>query len=146
MMHSSIEKYEKIAKIGEGSYGIVFKCRNRDNGQLVAIKKYVETEDDPLIKKIAMREIKMLKVGGFDLIFRFLTRPLIYYEIFPIQQLKHPNLINLIEVFRRKRKLHLVFEYCELTVLDILEKYPRGVPEAIIKRIMWQTINAVNFC
>lgn len=38
------------------------------------------------------------------------------------QQLKHPNLINLIEVFRRKRKLHLVFEYCELTVLDILEK------------------------
>lgn len=62
MMHSSIEKYEKIAKIGEGSYGIVFKCRNRDNGQLVAIKKYVETEDDPLIKKIAMREIKMLKV------------------------------------------------------------------------------------
>nr|XP_027194793.1 cyclin-dependent kinase-like 4 [Dermatophagoides pteronyssinus] len=122
MMHSSIEKYEKIAKIGEGSYGIVFKCRNRDNGQLVAIKKYVETEDDPLIKKIAMREIKMLK------------------------QLKHPNLINLIEVFRRKRKLHLVFEYCELTVLDILEKYPRGVPEPIVKRIMWQTINAVNFC
>ncbi|KPM10395.1 cyclin-dependent kinase-like protein 1 (CDC2-related kinase)-like protein [Sarcoptes scabiei] len=61
-MHSSIEKYEKIAKIGEGSYGIVFKCRNRDNGQLVAIKKYVETEDDPLIKKIAMREIKIVIV------------------------------------------------------------------------------------
>lgn len=47
-----------------GSYGIVFKCRNRENGQLVAIKKYLETEDDPLIKKIAMREIKMLKVSG----------------------------------------------------------------------------------
>ena len=31
-------------------------------------------------------------------------------------------------------------------LLDILEKYPRGVPEAMIKRIMWQTINAVNFC
>ena len=58
-----MEKYEKISKIGEGSYGIVFKCRNRDNGQLVAIKKYVETEDDPLIKKIALREIRMLKVS-----------------------------------------------------------------------------------
>jgi cyclin-dependent kinase-like len=57
-----MEKYEKISKIGEGSYGIVFKCRNRENGQLVAIKKYVETEDDPLIKKIALREIRMLKV------------------------------------------------------------------------------------
>lgn len=39
------------------------ECQNRDTGQLVAIKKYVETEDDPLIKKIALREIKMLKVS-----------------------------------------------------------------------------------
>ena len=122
VIHSSMEKYEKVTKIGEGSYGVVFKCRNRENGQLVAIKKYLETEDDPLIKKIAMREIRMLK------------------------QLKHPNLINLLEVFRRKRKLHLVFEYCELTVLDILEKYSRGVPEPITKRIIWQTINAISFC
>lgn len=62
---SVMERYEKVSKIGEGSYGVVFKCRNRENGQLVAIKKYVETEDDPLIKKIAMREIRMLKVIAF---------------------------------------------------------------------------------
>ena len=61
-----MEKYEKISKIGEGSYGVVFKCRNRDTGQTVAIKKYVETEDDILIKKIALREIRMLKVCAAD--------------------------------------------------------------------------------
>jgi hypothetical protein len=29
----------------------------------VAIKKFQESEDDPLIKKIALREIRMLKVN-----------------------------------------------------------------------------------
>nr|CAB3229502.1 cyclin-dependent kinase-like 1 [Phallusia mammillata] len=117
-----MEKYEKISKIGEGSYGIVFKCRNRDTGQIVAIKKFVESEDDPLIKKIALREIRMLK------------------------QLKHNNLVNLIEVFRRKRKLHLVFEYCDHTVLNELDKNVHGVPEQQVKRIVWQVLQAVNFC
>uniref|UniRef100_A0A3Q4GJ14 mitogen-activated protein kinase n=1 Tax=Neolamprologus brichardi TaxID=32507 RepID=A0A3Q4GJ14_NEOBR len=41
-------------------------------------------------------------------------------------QLKHSNLVNLIEVFRRKRKLHLVFEYCDHTVLNELDRHPRG--------------------
>ena len=43
-----------------------------------------------------------------------------------LQQLKHANLVNLIEVFRRKRKLHLVFEYCDHTVLNELDRHPRG--------------------
>ena len=42
------------------------------------------------------------------------------------QQLRHGNLVNLLEVFRRKRKLHLVFEYCDHTVLTELERHPRG--------------------
>ena len=71
-------------------------------GMILRLTGCQETEDDPMIKKIAMREVKMLK------------------------HLKHPNLVNLIEVFRRKKKLHLVFEYCERTVLNELEKNPRG--------------------
>ena len=59
-----MEKYEKLCKIGEGAYGIVFKCRQRDSGQIVAIKKFVETEDDPLIRRIAMREVRMLRVSA----------------------------------------------------------------------------------
>ena len=36
-------------------------------------------------------------------------------------------------MFRRKRKLHLVFEFCDHTVLNELEKYPKGVPMPLTK-------------
>jgi len=58
-----MDKYERHATLGEGAYGVVFKCRNRETGVRVAVKKFFESEEDPVIKKIAMREIRMLKVG-----------------------------------------------------------------------------------
>ncbi|XP_014356019.1 cyclin-dependent kinase-like 1 isoform X4 [Papilio machaon] len=118
----AMERYEKLAKLGEGSYGLVYKCRDRETGALVAVKKFLENDDDPLIRKIALREIRMLK------------------------NLKHPNLVNLLEVFRRKRKLHLVFEYCDHTVLHELDKYPAGCPELLSKQIIWQTLQGVAYC
>ena len=63
MRRKGMEKYEKLCKIGEGAYGVVFKCRHRETAQLVAIKKFFESEDDPVIKKITRREVRMLKVS-----------------------------------------------------------------------------------
>lgn len=58
-----MEKYENIEIVGEGSYGLVMKCKHRATGQIVAIKKFLETEEDIQVRKIAFREITMLKVG-----------------------------------------------------------------------------------
>ena len=58
-----MEKYENLGLVGEGSYGMVMKCRHKESGQLVAIKKFLESDDDKTVKKIATREIKMLKVS-----------------------------------------------------------------------------------
>lgn len=65
-----MEKYEVLGLVGEGSYGTVLKCRNKENGRVVAIKKFLESEEDKMVKKIALREIKLLKVsfGGHFLI------------------------------------------------------------------------------
>lgn len=178
---------------------MVFKCRHRETGQIVAIKKFVETEDDPLIRRIAMREVRMLRVSatanqrlsqaltmsaahthtctcphhvcvfvihahtrvhmytpcvdvytravmqcqcvllhsplyvviGMSYQLLTLTLPSTSFPLPPpslpfLQQLKHGNLVNLLEVFKRKRKLHLVFEYCDHTVLNELERRPKG--------------------
>ncbi|PAA77485.1 hypothetical protein BOX15_Mlig034112g4 [Macrostomum lignano] len=118
-----MEKYENLGTIGEGSYGVVMKCRRRDTGEVVAIKKFLDNEEeDKAVKKIAMREIRMLK------------------------KLKHENLVNLLEVFRRKKRLYLVFEYIDFTVLDNLERCPNGLDEKTTKKILFQVIRGVEFC
>ena len=58
----AMEKYENLGLVGEGSYGMVLKCKHKESGQYVAIKKFLESEDDKMVKKIAMREVRMLKV------------------------------------------------------------------------------------
>ncbi|XP_047351923.1 cyclin-dependent kinase-like 4 isoform X3 [Vespa velutina] len=118
----AMERYERLGRLGEGSYGVVFQCKDRHTGKLVAVKKFQQTEDDPLIRKIALREIRLLK------------------------NLKHPNLVNLLEVFRRKRKLHLVFEYCEHTLLNEMEKFPYGCPDLMIKQLTWQILQGIAYC
>lgn len=71
-MNVKMEKYEMISIVGEGSYGVVVKCRNRENKRLVAIKKLIRMEGDNYAKKIAVREIRILKViSNFLLIFIF---------------------------------------------------------------------------
>lgn len=47
---SNMEKYENLGTVGEGSYGMVLKCRNRESGQLVAIKRFLESEEDKQVQ------------------------------------------------------------------------------------------------
>ncbi|KAJ8972428.1 hypothetical protein NQ317_012446 [Molorchus minor] len=35
----NMEKYEQLSIVGEGSYGVVMRCRHRETDQIVAIKK-----------------------------------------------------------------------------------------------------------
>ncbi|KAJ3138497.1 Cyclin-dependent kinase-like 3 [Physocladia obscura] len=118
--------YEKIAPIGEGTYGMVMKCRHKESGLIVAIKKFKESEDDLQIRKTALREVRMLK------------------------QLKHDNIVNLIEVFRRKGKLYLVFEHVDHTILEDLDKNPYGLsddrgPGGTVRKCMWQLLKAMDY-
>lgn len=59
-----MEKYEQLSIVGEGSYGLVIKCRHRETDQMVAVKKFVETEEDATVRRMALREIRMLKVSS----------------------------------------------------------------------------------
>ena len=63
----------------------------------------------------------------------------------PSQQLKQDNIVNLIDVFRKKGKMYLVFEYVERTILEDLENNPNGLDPLYLKKIMYQLFKALDF-
>ena len=54
--------------------------------------------------------------------------------------------MNLIEVFRRKKRLYLVFEFMDHTVLDDLDRSPGGLEEDKVRRILFQVLRGIEFC
>lgn len=52
----------------------------------------------------------------------------------------------MIEVFRKKRRFYLVFEYLDHTVLDELEATPDGLGQNIARRHIFQVLRGLNFC
>ena len=50
-----MQNYENLGRIGEGTYGVVLKCRNRETGHLVAIKKFKDSDEDEQVRKTALR-------------------------------------------------------------------------------------------
>lgn len=55
------EAYQKLEKIGEGTYGVVYKAKDRNNGQIVALKKIRLEAEDEGVPSTAIREISVLK-------------------------------------------------------------------------------------
>lgn len=104
-----MNKYDILGVVGEGAYGVVLKCRNKENGETVAIKKFKDSDDDELIKKTTLREVKVLRM------------------------LKQNNIVQLKEAFRRKGKMYLVFEYVDRNLLELLEENPSGIEVKFVK-------------
>ena len=46
-----MNKYDVVGIVGEGAYGVVLKCKNKETNEFVAIKKFKESEDDEIIRK-----------------------------------------------------------------------------------------------
>lgn len=78
-----------MEKIGEGTYGVVYKAKDRVTGEIIALKKIRLEAEDEGIPSTAIREISLLK------------------------ELQHPNIVRLYDVVHTERKLTLVFEFLD---------------------------------
>ena len=58
---SNLDKYQRLEKLGEGAYGVVYKAKNLETNEIVAIKKIRLEKEDDGVPSTAIREISLLK-------------------------------------------------------------------------------------
>jgi hypothetical protein len=75
----AMEAYQKLEKIGEGTYGVVYKAKNRESGSIIALKKIRLEQEDEGVPSTAIREISLLK------------------------ELQHPNIVQCVATARTFR-------------------------------------------
>lgn len=119
-----MEDYAKIEKVGEGTYGVVFKGKHKESGKLVAIKKIRMESEDEGVPSTAIREISLLK------------------------ELVHPNIVSLFEVLMEESRLYLIFEFLCMDLKKYLDTFTNDkyMEPAQVKSYLYQITQAILFC
>ena len=119
-----MDRYEIVRDIDEGAFGVVQMGRNRESGDLVAIKR-IKRKFHSWDECISLREVKSLR------------------------KLKHPNIVKLKEVFKEENELFLVFECCERNLFRMYtdEYRNKGIsmPEGSIREIVRQAASGLAY-
>ncbi|KAI9483516.1 MAG: kinase-like domain-containing protein [Benjaminiella poitrasii] len=116
------KKYLKDAKVGEGTYAVVYRGTCVQTGRKVAIKKIKMGQFKDGLDLTAIREVKYL------------------------QELRHPNVIDLIDVFSHKTNLNLVLEYLDSDLEQVIKDKSLLFMPADIKSWMMMMLRGLDHC
>ena len=120
-----VSSFQKLEKIGEGTYGIVYKAKEKKTGKYVALKKIRPESENEGIPATTIREILLLK------------------------NLKHSTIIDLMEVIHNEDKMYLVFEYIETDLKKLIDEFVvknKKFETFLIRKMAQQLCTAVCFC
>jgi cyclin-dependent kinase 2 len=122
-----MENYHQPVKIGEGTYGVVYKARDKLTNQFVALKKIQLDNDSEGVPSTAIREITLLK------------------------ELDHRNVVKLLDVIVSNNRLYIVFEHCAKDLKKFLDDYEpspgcAGLPETDANIFLYQLLDGLAYC
>ncbi|CBY14057.1 unnamed protein product [Oikopleura dioica] len=119
-------RYERINFLGEGTFATVYKAKDLldPHGRIVAIKKIKlgdrrEARDG--INRTALREIKLL------------------------QELKHENIIELVDVFGQKSNISLVLDFMETDLADLIRDNNIMITPSHTKAFLIATLRGLEY-
>ncbi|XP_011405303.2 PREDICTED: cyclin-dependent kinase 2-like [Amphimedon queenslandica] len=123
-LEDKMDGYERLEKIGEGTYGVVYKARQATHGnRVVALKKIRLDAECEGVPSTAIREISILK------------------------ELDHVNIVSLLDVLYCDRKLFMVFEFLDYDLKKYMDRHaPTGIPTARAKDYLYQLLEGVAYC
>ncbi|KAM7498697.1 hypothetical protein LguiA_023111 [Lonicera macranthoides] len=118
------DSFEKLDKIGQGTYSNVYRARDLDQGKIVALKKVRFDNLEPESVRFMAREIHILR------------------------RLDHPNIIKLegLVTSRMSCSLYLVFEYMEHDLAGLAFHPSVRFTESQVKCYIQQLLGGLDHC
>jgi calcium-dependent protein kinase len=115
----SLENYQKIKRIGKGSYGSVYKVMKKNTNIIRAMK--VMPKNFQKNNQEILREIDIIK------------------------NLDHPNVMKIFEFLEDEKNYYLIEEFCDGGDLDTILNGKKVYCEFLVKFIMYQVLLAINY-
>lgn len=94
-----VSEFEKLNRIGQGTYGVVYRAREIQTNKIYALKRMMSRNREDGFPISCIREINTLKT------------------------MQHPNIVNLVDIVVSKSldNVFLVMEYCEQELANIID-------------------------
>lgn len=136
-----MEKYEKLEKVGEGTYGKVYKAKDKATGQLVALKKTRLEMDEEGVPPTALREVSLLQMLSQSL---YVVRLLCVEHVDGSHKKKDGE-------GGGKPMLYLVFEYLDTDLKKFIDSHrkgpnPRPILPSVVQSFLYQLCKGVAHC
>ena len=111
--------YEILIEVGQGSFGAVYKARDKQTGQAVAIKQMKRTSDDEW--NDILKEIRF------------------------IRSLEHENVVKHLASYVKAGTIWMVMEFCIGSAADMIDLFRKPFAENEIAAVMHSIIPALAY-
>jgi len=119
----SIDEFERLNTINEGTYGVVFRVRDKKTGEIVALKKVKMDKEREGFPLTSLREINILL--SFD----------------------HPSIVDVKEIVvgGHDDDIFMVMEYMEHDLKGVMETIKQPYTQSEVKCLMLQLLEGVKY-